>query len=84
MLAAISCICLLCIGCERRSGLRGAWTIVKQKGKDNYGFVTELGYGIVSAGYTNRESAEAAMKEARWHFRNPQKPKPKNSVWEVQ
>jgi len=62
----------------------GAWKIVKQSGHENYGFVTELGWGFVAAGYTNKASAEAAMKEARWHHRHPPKPKPKTSLWETQ
>lgn len=64
--------------------LRGAWTIVKQSGHENYGYVTELGWGFVHAGFTNKASAEAAMKEARWHHRHPAKPEPKKSMWEPQ
>lgn len=64
---------------------RGAWAIVKQRGMENYGFVTEMGEGFVIAGFTNKASAIAAMEEWRWNIRNPpQKPKPKkfDGVWE--
>lgn len=75
---------LFFVGCDNPTELPGAWTIVKQTGHENYGFVTELGNGFVQAGYTNKASAEAAMKEARWNYRHPPNPEPQKTWWEVQ
>lgn len=82
LLIAIMAISL----CACHNEERGAWKIVKQRGHDNYGFCTEMGEGFVVAGYTNKESAVAAMEERRHYVRNPPaKTKPKthnNSMWE--
>lgn len=83
VLVAVGCLCLIG-GCDKPAEYRGAWTIVKQSSHENYGFVTELGWGFVVAGYANKEMAEAAMKEARWHYRHPPNRAPKQSLWEAQ
>lgn len=60
---------------------RGAWKIVKQRGHENYGYVTESGGNIIIAGFTNKASAVAAMEERKWNVRNPPKPKKPESMW---
>lgn len=67
---------------QHRNESHGAWSIVRQRDRpDNYGYVTELGNGFVHAGFSNKESAVSAMREARFWYRHP--PTPPQAFWEA-
>ncbi len=85
-LVLIWAVLLWCVGCWHPDEAPGAWTIVKQRDHDNYGYVTEQGWGFVTAFFTNKAEAKAAMERARWEFRHPPKVEAENEkpLWEPQ
>ena len=80
LIVSIIFICKSVLYFVRPRELTGAWQIVKQPGKGNYGFNTELGTGFVIAGFSNKSSAIEQMKIARRHHRHPPKPQPKRDL----
>mgnify|MGYP001602715354 FL=1 len=59
------------------------WTVVKQRGVENYGYTKENGLIYVEAGFTNKESAWKAMKREKSLSKLlPEKPSIPTSIWE--
>jgi hypothetical protein len=55
------------LGCGHHYEDSRAWTIVRQRDTQNYGYVNEIGF--VTAGFTNRADAKAALDRYRADYR---------------
>jgi len=71
-------VVLLWWGCAKQNP---DWTIVRQRGHENYGFVMDT--GLVLAGYTNKESARQAMRHEKQFSKGaPSLPISLGGLWE--